>query len=151
MKCRDASAEAEYKMEDVEVTPTEEGEELGVQHSFECDLGICGGRQNVNHLHNQECSTKVCSRTAVCLQGNDGCAAEASEMDTTAKVHRSQIGVGEDDALSVKKDHIELGKSFQMAVSAHDWALAESYIPLADPQRLNDGLCIALDSIWFLR
>ena len=38
------------------MTPMEENETLGVvRHSFECDLGICGGRQNANHIHSEEC------------------------------------------------------------------------------------------------
>ncbi|MCO5560220.1 hypothetical protein L7F22_013831 [Adiantum nelumboides] len=49
-----------------------------------------------------------------------------------------------------KRDKIEIGRSFQLAVGAHDWSLAESLIPMADVQRLNDGLCIALDTVWFL-
>ncbi|XP_009797824.1 ankyrin repeat protein SKIP35-like isoform X2 [Nicotiana sylvestris] len=49
-----------------------------------------------------------------------------------------------------RQDRIELGRLFQGAVSGHDWELAESLILLADPQTLNDTLCIALDSIWFL-
>lgn len=36
------------------------------------------------------------------------------------------------------------------AVSSHNWELAESLILVADPQTLNDALCITLDSIWFL-
>lgn len=84
------------------------------------------------------------------FEGDAGCAAEASATDP-ASGRCSPSTTEEDDALCVKKDHVELGRSFQMAVSVHDWALAESLIPLADPQRLNDGLCIALDSIWFLR
>jgi hypothetical protein len=46
-----------------------------------------------------------------------------------------------------------LARSFQLAVSAHDWVVAESLVPFffADAHRLNDALCIALDSIWFLR
>ncbi|CAK9215628.1 unnamed protein product [Sphagnum troendelagicum] len=45
-----------------------------------------------------------------------------------------------------------LARSFQLAVSAHDWVVAESLVPFffADAHRLNDALCIALDSIWFL-
>ncbi|XP_020703732.1 ankyrin repeat protein SKIP35 [Dendrobium catenatum] len=50
-----------------------------------------------------------------------------------------------------RQDRIELGRMFQGAVSSHDWELAESLILLADPQTLNDALCIALDSIWFLK
>ncbi|GER34201.1 ankyrin repeat family protein [Striga asiatica] len=49
-----------------------------------------------------------------------------------------------------RQDRIELGRLFQGAVSTHDWELAESLILLADPQTLNDALCISLDSIWFL-
>ncbi|KAK4343908.1 hypothetical protein RND71_037002 [Anisodus tanguticus] len=49
-----------------------------------------------------------------------------------------------------RQDRIELGRLFQGAVSGNDWELAESLILLADPQTLNDALCIALDSIWFL-
>ncbi|KAG0574087.1 hypothetical protein KC19_VG232800 [Ceratodon purpureus] len=117
-------------MDEVEVTPMEENETLGVvRHSFECDLGIRGGRQNANHIHSEECraSSSGYDRINSPLSSNDG------------------------DVVSVKKDHVELGRSFQMAVSVYDWALAESIVPVADPQRLNDGLCIALDSIWFLR
>jgi len=58
--------------------------------------------------------------------------------------------VQEEDLIVVNQDNAEIGRSFQLAVSSHDWVLAESFIPLADSQRLNDGLCIALDSIWFL-
>ncbi|KAL8487207.1 hypothetical protein ACS0TY_023759 [Phlomoides rotata] len=49
-----------------------------------------------------------------------------------------------------RQDRIELGRLFQGAVSSHGWELAESLILLADPQTLNDALCISLDSIWFL-
>jgi hypothetical protein len=59
--------------------------------------------------------------------------------------------VQEEDLIVLNQDNAEIGRSFQLAVSSHDWVLAESFIPLADSQRLNDGLCIALDSIWFLR
>ncbi|KAL0557450.1 hypothetical protein IC582_005988 [Cucumis melo] len=49
-----------------------------------------------------------------------------------------------------RQDRFELGRLFQGAVSSHDWELADSLIALADPQTLNDALCITLDSIWFL-
>ncbi|KAE8663020.1 Ankyrin repeat protein SKIP35 [Hibiscus syriacus] len=45
---------------------------------------------------------------------------------------------------------IELGQLFQGAVSSHDWEHAESLILSADPQTLNDALCVTLDAIWFL-
>ncbi|CAL1404742.1 unnamed protein product [Linum trigynum] len=57
--------------------------------------------------------------------------------------------VGSEKKLS-RQDRIEWGRLFQGAVSSHDWELAESLILLADPQTLNDALCITLDSIWFL-
>ncbi|CAL9181431.1 unnamed protein product [Musa hybrid cultivar] len=49
-----------------------------------------------------------------------------------------------------RQDRIELGRLFQRVVSSQDSELAENLIQLADPQTLNDMLCIALDSIWFL-
>uniref|UniRef100_A0A2P2MQP2 Ankyrin repeat protein SKIP35 n=1 Tax=Rhizophora mucronata TaxID=61149 RepID=A0A2P2MQP2_RHIMU len=49
-----------------------------------------------------------------------------------------------------RQDRNELGRLFQGAVSSHDWELAESLILLGNPQTLNDALCIALDSVWFL-
>lgn len=49
-----------------------------------------------------------------------------------------------------RQERIELGRMFQGAVSSHDWEHAEGLILLADPQTLNDALCIGLDSIWFL-
>lgn len=57
--------------------------------------------------------------------------------------------IGHEKKLS-RQDRIELGHMFQGAVSTHDWELAESLVLLADPQTLNDALCISLDSIWFL-
>ncbi|CAA2974753.1 Hypothetical predicted protein [Olea europaea subsp. europaea] len=57
---------------------------------------------------------------------------------------------GKNEKKFSRQDRIELGRFFQGAVSSHDWELAESLILLADPQTLNDALCISLDSIWFL-
>ncbi|KAB1994602.1 hypothetical protein ES319_D13G110100v1 [Gossypium barbadense] len=56
---------------------------------------------------------------------------------------------GHDKKLS-RQCRIELGQLFQGAVSSHDWELAESLILSADPQTLNDALCVTLDAIWFL-
>jgi hypothetical protein len=48
------------------VTPMEEDEVLGVvRHSFECDLGVCGGRHNVNHMHTEECSASTSGRERI--------------------------------------------------------------------------------------
>ncbi|WOK97400.1 ankyrin repeat protein SKIP35-like [Canna indica] len=50
----------------------------------------------------------------------------------------------------VQKERIELGLLFQRAVSSQDPKVAEQLIRSADLETLNDMLCIALDSIWFL-
>lgn len=77
----------------------------------------------------------------------------AKKLKSHAVVTESEIGkkenIGHDRKLT-KQDRIELGRLFQGAVSSHDWELAENLIQLADPQTLNDALCITLDSIWFL-
>ncbi|KAF5742803.1 ankyrin repeat protein SKIP35 [Tripterygium wilfordii] len=70
---------------------------------------------------------------------NSGVVAMDSEKETTA--YEKKLS---------KQSRIEFGQLFQGAVSSHDWELAENLILLADPQTLNDALCITLDSIWFL-
>lgn len=72
-----------------------------------------------------------------------------SRMVATDTESGKKDKVGHEKKLS-RQDRIELGRLFQGAVSSHDWELAESLIMLADPQTLNDALCISLDSIWFL-
>ncbi|XP_059277449.1 ankyrin repeat protein SKIP35-like isoform X1 [Lycium ferocissimum] len=68
--------------------------------------------------------------------------------------NKSRVANADSESVPEKKlsrqDRIELGRLLQGAVSGSDWELAESLILLADPQTLNDALCIALDSIWFL-
>ncbi|KAK4788019.1 hypothetical protein SAY86_019338 [Trapa natans] len=49
-----------------------------------------------------------------------------------------------------RQERVELCRQFQGAVSSYNWELAESLIKPADPPTLNDELCMALDSIWFL-
>lgn len=49
-----------------------------------------------------------------------------------------------------KQKRIELGRKFQEAVSIFNWVVARRLIIGVDMQILNDALCIALDSIWFL-
>lgn len=49
-----------------------------------------------------------------------------------------------------RQERIELGRLFQGAVTSLDWELADRLIQLADPQTLNDLLCVGLDSVWFL-
>ncbi|KAK1315103.1 F-box/ankyrin repeat protein SKIP35 [Acorus calamus] len=94
-----------------------------------------------------------------------GCSAEKLRSRTSSEVEDSmaaEVGaeahvVEEERVIRSKKerklsrqDRVELGRLFQGAVSTRDWELAESLIQLADTHALNDTLCIALDSIWFL-
>nr|GMD88586.1 ankyrin repeat protein SKIP35-like [Ipomoea batatas]GMD95384.1 ankyrin repeat protein SKIP35-like [Ipomoea batatas] len=78
------------------------------------------------------------------------CSCGAKKLKFRTKTSDSETGKddkpGQEKKLS-RQDRIELGRLFQGAVSSHDWDLAESLI---FPQTLNDALCIALDSIWFL-
>ncbi|VVA22371.1 PREDICTED: ankyrin repeat SKIP35 [Prunus dulcis] len=81
------------------------------------------------------------------------CSCSAKKLKSQAAVVDSNLEkkekIEQEKKLS-RQDRIELGRLFQGAVSSHDWELAESLILLADPQTLNDALCITLDSIWFL-
>ncbi|ESW25895.1 hypothetical protein PHAVU_003G074400 [Phaseolus vulgaris] len=77
----------------------------------------------------------------------------AKKLKSRAVSIDCELGSNEKIGLEKKlgrQDRIELGRLFQGAVSSHDWELAESLILVADPQTLNDALCITLDSIWFL-
>ncbi|RRT68525.1 hypothetical protein B296_00005110 [Ensete ventricosum] len=65
-------------------------------------------------------------------------------------VQTKEQGKNKQEKKHSRRDRMELGRLFQEAVSSHDWELAESLVLLADPQTLNDVLCIALDTIWFL-
>ncbi|MCD7465197.1 Ankyrin repeat protein skip35 [Datura stramonium] len=82
-----------------------------------------------------------------------GCSCGVNKIKSGLANSDSELGKSEKSGPEKKlsrQDRIELGRLFQGAVSGHDWELAESLILLADPQTLNDALCIALDSIWFL-
>lgn len=110
----------------------------------------------------------------LCLEDSEGpnalCSTDGSRVSKDARTSsccpcssrklKSRVGAadsglskkekyGPDKKLS-RQDRIELCRLFQGAVSSHDWEFAESLILLADPPTLNDTLCIALDSIWFL-
>lgn len=86
------------------------------------------------------------------LKVSPGCNCSAKKLKSGMVTADSEIGeetAGYEKKLS-KQGRIELGRLFQSAVSSHDWELSESLISLADPQTLNDALCISLDSVWFL-
>ncbi|XP_016457890.1 ankyrin repeat protein SKIP35-like isoform X1 [Nicotiana tabacum] len=96
----------------------------------------------------------VFSREAPLVHNKDliagGCSCGVNKIKSRLENSDSENEkLGPEKKLS-RQDRIELGRLFQGAVSGHDWELAESLILLADPQTLNDALCIALDSIWFL-
>ncbi|XP_072979865.1 ankyrin repeat protein SKIP35-like [Typha angustifolia] len=74
----------------------------------------------------------------------------ASDFMEESEAQRREKDRNKQERKLTRQDRIELGRSFQVAVSSHDWELAESLILLADLQTLNDALCIAVDSIWFL-
>ncbi|EHA8586694.1 ankyrin repeat protein SKIP35 [Cocos nucifera] len=74
----------------------------------------------------------------------------ASDSVEESEARRKDKDKNKQERKLSRQDRIELGRLFQGAVSSHDWELAESLILLADPHTLNDALCIALDSIWFL-
>lgn len=73
------------------------------------------------------------------------CGSSAKKLKCRGNAHL----LGQQKKLN-RQDRIELGRLFQGAVSSQDWQLSERLIHLADPQTLNDLLCISLDSIWFL-
>lgn len=108
-------------------------------------------------LEKGEASNVVFSREAPLVNkesktsGSCSCSLKKLKSRVTAKeselCQKEKSGQGK--KLS-RQDRIELGQLFQGAVSSHDWELAESLIVLADPQTLNDALCVTLDAIWFL-
>ncbi|KAK7824595.1 ankyrin repeat protein SKIP35 [Quercus suber] len=82
-----------------------------------------------------------------------GCCCSVKNLKSQAFATDSEVRNNEkfgDEKKLSRQDRIELGRLFQTAVSSHDWELADKLIELADPQTLNDALCMTLDSIWFL-
>eukprot|EP00249_Psilotum_nudum_P024288 c29144_g1_i2 orf=413-2317(-) len=120
----------------------------GTQNGETMDVAI---ERRVNRAPSEE--TEVgCSVGVGCKRRNDGEAFERCPDDRVNLTDKpgSSRSRREERFRASRREKAELGRAFQLAVSAHDWALAESFIPLADTQRLNDGLCVALDSVWFL-
>nr|CAD1819893.1 unnamed protein product [Ananas comosus var. bracteatus] len=74
----------------------------------------------------------------------------ASDLIEESDIKRKDKDKNRENRKLSRQDRIELSRLFQGAVTSHDWELAESLVPLADLQTLNDALCVALDSIWFL-
>ncbi|CAD6257764.1 unnamed protein product [Miscanthus lutarioriparius] len=61
-----------------------------------------------------------------------------------------ESGAQQEERKLSRQDRVELCRSFQHAVSSHDWETAEGLVGMADAQGLNDVLCVAVDAIWFL-
>lgn len=114
------------------------GSEIGVFSSEKCE-----GESHGNVVFSREAPLVIKEDFSI-----NSCSCGAEKLKTRLAASDSQPGKSE-RKLS-RQDRIELGRLFQGAVSSHGWELAESLILLADTQTLNDALCIALDSIWFL-
>ncbi|RAL48209.1 hypothetical protein DM860_005633 [Cuscuta australis] len=81
--------------------------------------------------------------------GGGACSCGVKKLKFRLATSDSEEKFGQGKKLS-RHDRMELGRLFQTAVSSHDWELAEKLILFIDPPTLNDALCIALDSVWFL-
>uniref|UniRef100_A0A1D1Z9H5 F-box/ankyrin repeat protein SKIP35 n=1 Tax=Anthurium amnicola TaxID=1678845 RepID=A0A1D1Z9H5_9ARAE len=128
------------------------------------DSGVSANPNDNDYPLNQEngkASHVVFSREAPLLNkdteihGNCSCSSNklrlcASAISGDSEVQKIEKDKDVKDRKLSRQDRIELGHLFQGAVSSYDWELAESLILLADRQTLNDALCIALDSVWFL-
>lgn len=77
---------------------------------------------------------------------SSGCSCSAKRVDSGSSKKEK---LGQEKRLS-GQDRVKLCRQFQGAVSTYNWELAESLIMPVDPPTLNDELCIALDSVWFL-
>lgn len=114
----------------------------------------CGG---AFHYEKGEASNVVFSRESPLLTKSS---TVSGSCDCSNKKHKAGIIVAELDHRQKDKhgqgkktnrqNRVELGRAFQAAVSSRDLERAESLVVYADLQALNDALCIALDSIWFL-
>ncbi|ESQ44093.1 hypothetical protein EUTSA_v10005846mg [Eutrema salsugineum] len=95
--------------------------------------------------------SNVVFSTEAPLIGKDpycGCSAKKLNFKGSEDLIEKE-NIGQQKKLN-RQDRIELGRLFQGAVTSLDWELAERLIQLADPQTLNDLLCVGLDSVWFL-
>ncbi|XP_051126406.1 ankyrin repeat protein SKIP35-like isoform X2 [Andrographis paniculata] len=144
----------ELRCSDVEMTDTEAAE-MGVsrvnnsEQKVGTEIALFSSEKDDGGSH----GNVVFSRESPLLGKEDlsisGCSCGAEKLK--ARLAASNSETGKNGRKLSRQERIELGRSFQGAVSSHDWELAESLILLADPQTLNDALCISLDSIWFLR
>ncbi|GAA0186603.1 hypothetical protein LIER_33891 [Lithospermum erythrorhizon] len=144
----------ETRFIDVEMETIDTGE-LGLNSDIVVSDLDKGEGSNVKHVvfsREAPLVTKKLNKSVGGVEGADvglgvGCACGGENL-------KSRPEDGKSERMPEKKlsrqDRVEWGRLFQGAVSSHDWDLAESLILMADPQTLNDALCISLDSIWFL-
>ncbi|KAL7106472.1 hypothetical protein ACP275_07G115900 [Erythranthe tilingii] len=136
---------------DMEVPQCSEIEmmEMGTSEAepFSSDKNVEGCHSNVIFSREAPLVIKEDLNTSPC-----NCSVEKlkSKLAASASASASASDKGKIERKLCRQDRIELGRLFQGAVSSHDWELADSLVVLADPQTLNDALCISLDSIWFL-
>ncbi|KAM3270424.1 ankyrin repeat protein SKIP35 [Capsicum chacoense] len=136
----------------MEVESCENGGTPGVSNEIIGFPSENGEGSNGNVVFSGE-SPIVCKdfRSSAVVVG--GCNCGVNKLKARLASSDGEIGKNEKSRHEKKlnrQERIELGRLFQRAVSCHDWEIAESLILRADPQTLNDSLCIALDSIWFL-
>ncbi|XP_047091822.1 ankyrin repeat protein SKIP35-like [Lolium rigidum] len=122
--------------------------------SSEMDMDESGEVDANNNGSSRDCPlTPKGSRTS-----SKACAAKkprsvstdfGDELDLEFGSGERDCGRQQDRKLS-RHDRVELSRSFQRAVSSHDWESADNLVGRADAQGLNDVLCVAVDAIWFL-
>ncbi|GMH08738.1 hypothetical protein Nepgr_010578 [Nepenthes gracilis] len=128
--------------------PEMEVDEAGIdspKFGVESEISELGEGSNVIFAREGPLYVKEPGISRVVCGGNK----HKSKIDMAVPKAGKKGDVGNEKKLS-RHERIELSRLFQGAVSSHDWDLSESLILLADPQALNDFLCISLDSIWFL-
>lgn len=136
---------------EMEVESCETGTTLGVSNESVVFPSEDGEGSNGNVVFSRESPLVHKDFRSSAVVG--GCNCGVNKLKARMASSDGEIGKNEKSGREKKlnrQERIELGRLFQGAVSCHDWELAESLILLADPQTLNDALCIALDSVWFL-
>ncbi|XP_055820076.1 ankyrin repeat protein SKIP35 [Solanum dulcamara] len=136
---------------EMEVESCETGTTLGVSNESVVYPSENGEGSNGNVVFSRESPVVRKDFRSSAVVG--GCNCGVNKLKARMASSDGEIGKNEKSGHEKKlnrQERIELGRLFQGAVSCHDWELAESLILLADPQTLNDALCIALDSVWFL-
>lgn len=134
-----------------EFMPLDECTDMEIDDNDDGGMRIEGEASDGNVVFSRE-GPLVSDEPTGMLENSCTCGA-SKKMKSRPSTSESEPGstdIGVTEKKLSRQDRIELGRMFQAAVSCRDWELAESLILLADPQTLNDSLCISLDSVWFL-